>query len=339
MARDRVLITGISGFIAKHTALQFLEAGYAVRGTVRDAKKGDDVAGTLSKYTDISKLEFAEADLLDDSGWDKAMAGCDCVAHMASPFPLAQPKDENELIRPAVEGTLRVLKAAADAGVERFVQTSSSVAVIYGHPHSKTRFDETDWTNVQNPEVTPYQKSKTLAEKAARDFVAEQGGNMHYASVNPGLVLGPPLDWRFGSSLEVIRMLLAGKYPGAPKLKIQVVDVRDIARMHLLAMETSQPSGGRYLGITDNIWMLDMANMLRDGLGDKARKAPKRELPNFMVKLVALFDGAARSVLPELGLDKRIDNSHTRAELAIDFIPADEAVVTAGKALIDMKAV
>jgi dihydroflavonol-4-reductase len=339
MARDRVLITGISGFIAKHTALQFLEAGYAVRGTVRDAKKGDEVARTLAKYTDISKLEFTGADLLSDTGWDSAMDGCDCVAHMASPFPLVQPRDENELIRPAVEGTLRVLKAAADAGVERFVQTSSSVAVIYGHPRSKTRFDETDWTNVQSPDVTPYQKSKTLAEKAARDFVAEHAGNMHYASVNPGLVLGPPLDSRFGSSLEVIRMLLAGKYPGAPKLKVQVVDVRDIARMHLLAMETSQPSGGRYLGIADSIWMIDMANMLREGLAEKARKAPKRELPDFVVRLVALFDGAARSVLPELDWDKTVDNSHTRSELAIGFIPADEAVVTAGKALIDMKVV
>lgn len=329
-----VLITGISGFIAKHVALEFLKAGYKVRGTVRSKAKGDKVPETLAGHADVSDVEFFEAELSSDAGWDKAVAGCDCVAHVASPFPMAQPKDENELIKPAVDGTLRVLKAAKKAGVKRFVQTSSMVAVMYGHGRDKRMFTEDDWSNVNAEGMSPYAKSKTLAEKAARDFVAEEGGDMHFATVNPGLVLGPALDGDIGTSLEVIQMLLTGKYPGAPKLKFSVVDVRDIGRMHLLAMETKEPSGGRYAGVSGSAWMLEISKALRKGLGEKARKAPTFELPNFAVKLVGMFDPAARSVVPDLGLDREVDNSRTRKALGIEFIPSDEAIVESGRCLI-----
>ena len=334
-----VLVTGISGFIAKHVALEFLKAGYRVRGTVRVKARGDKVMETLAGHTDTQGLEFVEADLNSDAGWDEAMQGCDCVAHLASPFPMAQPKDENELVRPAVEGTLRVLRAAKRAGVQRFVQTSSTAAVMYDFGKSPQQFDEDDWTNVSEPGITAYVKSKTLAEKAAREFIEKEGGDMYFATVNPGLVLGPSLDSDIGTSLEVVQMLLTGKYPGAPRLKMPAVDVRDIARMHRLAMETEAASGGRYLGVSDAVWMMDVAQALRKGLGAKARKAPKFELPNLMVKLVGLFDAGARSVVSELGLDRTVDNSKTREALGMDFIPVDEAVVASGKSLIEFKLV
>ena len=335
MADKRVLITGVSGFIAGHTALEFLKAGYHVRGSVRNAAKGDAIAAVLGQHGDISRLEFVEADLGSDQGWPEAVKGCDCVAHLASPFPLAQPKDENDLIRPAVEGTLRVLRAARAAGVKRFVQTSSMVAVIQGHRHEKTSFTEDDWSNLAAPGITAYQKSKTLAEKAGRQFMAEHGGSMHYATVNPGLVWGPALDRDIGSSVEIVRMFLAGKYPGAPKLKLLVVDVRDIAKMHRLAMEAGEPSGGRYLGVCGDVWMMDMARMMREELGAKARKAPKFLLPDFVIKAIGLVDPAARTAIPDLDLDWKVDNSRTRQALGIEFISPREALLASARSLID----
>ncbi len=330
-----VLVTGISGFIAKHVAVAFLNEGYQVRGTVRSVSKTGPVEETLARHADTSKLSFVEADLMSDTGWNEAVKGCDCVAHLASPFPMAQPKDENDVIRPAVDGTLRVLKAAVKSKVKRFVQTSSSVAIMYGHGHNKLAFNEDDWSVVDGNGITPYAKSKTLAEKAARDFVAEHGGSMHFATVNPGLVLGPALDGTIGTSLEVVEMMMTGKYPGAPKMTMPVVDVRDIAKMHVIAMETTEPSGGRYAGVTDVVWLIDIARALRAGLGDKARKAPKFELPNLMVRLVGMFDPAVRSILPELGLDRSMDNSRTRKALGIEFISADDAAVASAESLIE----
>ncbi|MCB1382956.1 MAG: aldehyde reductase [Notoacmeibacter sp.] len=333
---DTVLVTGISGFIAKHVALEFLKAGYNVRGTVRDMAKGDMVARTLAQHADVSGLSFASADLGSDAGWDAAMEGCTGVAHLASPFPLTQPKDENDLIRPAVDGTLRVLKAARAAGIQRFVQTSSTVAVSYGHGHDKLHFNEDDWSQLDGPGMTAYAKSKVLAERAARDFIAREGGDMHFATVNPALVLGPALDEDIGTSLALIQMFLTGKYPGAPKMQMPVVDVRDIARMHRLAMETSEPSGGRYVGCDEFLWFIDVAKALRDGLGEKGAKAPRRELPNALVRLIGLFDPAVRQIIPELGIERSLDNSRTRKALGIEFIPAREAAVASGRSLIDL---
>ncbi len=330
-----VLVTGISGFIAKHVALEFLKTGYKVGGTVRSKAKGKKVAETLKKHFDKAEVEIFEADLSSDAGWKEAVKGCDVVAHVASPFPLAQPKDENELIKPAVEGTLRVLRAAKAARVKRFVQTSSLVAVMFGHAPNKLSFNEDDWSVVDGPGMSPYNKSKTLAEKAARDFIAEEGSDIHFSTVNPGLVMGPPLDSDFGASLELVQMFLKGKFPGAPRVKMPCVDVRDIAKMHVLAAETGQPSGGRYLGCAEMPWFVEVGKALHKGLGEKAKKAPKRELPNFMVKLVALFDPTAKLTVPDLGLDRKLDNSRTKKALGIEFIPVEDAAVASGKSLIE----
>jgi dihydroflavonol-4-reductase len=340
MEKPMVLITGISGFIAKHCAVEMLRSGYAVRGTVRSLQRSAEVRDTLARHADVARLSFAQADLESDAGWDAAVAGCAHVLHLASPFPAKQPRDEQALIRPAVEGTLRVLRAAAGAHVERFVQTSSMAAVVYGHPRDrKAPFTEADWTNVEDPGVTPYTKSKTLAERAAREFAAGPAGGLHYSSVNPGLVLGPSLDRDIGTSAEIVQLFLKGKYPGAPRMSIPCVDVRDVARMHRLAIETSAPSGGRYLGSADSLWLIEIARALRERLGDAARRAPTRELPDWAVKLVGIFDPAARLAVPELGKHVRVDNSLTRRTLGIEFIPAGEAAAAMARSLIELKLV
>lgn len=337
MASPTVLITGISGFIARHCAVEMLNAGYQVRGTVRSLRKAGELTASLARHADVSRLELAQADLEADDGWAAAVSGCAGVLHLASPFPARQPKDEQALIRPAVQGTLRVLRAAAEAGVERFVQTSSTAAVFYGHPRERSApFTEDDWTVVEHPSVTAYSRSKTLAERAAREFVAATRPRLHYSSVNPGLVLGPALDRDIGTSAEIVQMFLKGKYPGAPRMSITVVDARDVARMHRLAFEADVPSGGRYLGSAATLWMIDIARALRQHLGAAARRVPSRELPNWAVRLAALYDPGARLAVPELGKFVPVDTTRTRRALGIEFIPAEEAVAAMGRSLIEL---
>jgi dihydroflavonol-4-reductase len=338
MSKPTVLVTGISGFIAKHCAVEMLNAGYAVRGTVRSMARSAPVRDTLAKHADVSRLQFAEADLESDAGWSEAFDGCTQLMHVASPFPTNQPRDEQVLIRPAVEGTLRVLRAASAAGIERVVQTSSMVAVMYGHPRQRSEpFTEQDWTRLDSPDVTPYAKSKTLAEKAAREFISEDRSGLHYCSVNPGLVLGPALDRDIGASAEIIQMFLKGKYPGAPRMSIPCVDVRDVARMHRLALETSEPGGGRYLAVAGTLWMIEIARAIRAELGTAARKVPSRELPDWMIRLVALFDPTARQAVPELGKWIEVDNSETRRALGMNFIPSSEAAVAMARSLVQLQ--
>ena len=340
MGKPTVLVSGVSGFIAKHCAVEMLQAGYGVRGTVRSMKRADEVRATIAKHADVSRLEFAEADLESDAGWQAAVAGCAHVLHVASPFPPDQPRDEQELIRPAVEGTLRVLRAASAAGVQRFVQTSSMVAVMYGHSRTRTEpFTESDWSNLDAPGLTAYTKSKTLAEKAGRDFVVGDRSGLHYSTVNPGVVFGPALDRDIGTSAGFIRLFLKGKYPGAPRLQFPAVDVRDVAKMHRLAIERDVPTGGRYIASADSLWLIEVARAIRSGLGPAARKVPDRELPDWLVKTVAIFDRAARQFVPELGKEFRVDNSRTRRALGMEFIPAPDSAVALARSLIDLKLV
>jgi dihydroflavonol-4-reductase len=335
MPAERVLITGISGFIAKHCALELLNAGYQVRGTVRLPGARDSIRATLAKHADLAALEFVEADLLADEHWSAAVEGCSAVLHVASPFPSSQPKDENILIGPAVDGTLRVLRAAVAAGVQRFVQTSSTVAIMYGHPRERTApYTEADWTNLDDPGVTAYAKSKTLAERAARDLVEKDRPGLHYASVNPGFVLGPALDRDVGASAEIIQMFLKGKYPACPRISFPCVDVRDVAKMHRLALETGAPSGGRYLAVSESIWMLDMARAIRASLGPFARKVPTRPMPDWVLRMIAIFDPVARQAVHDLGRWYGVDNSQTRRVLKMEFIPASKAAADMADSLV-----
>jgi dihydroflavonol-4-reductase len=337
MSERTVLVTGISGFIAKHCALELLRAGYRVRGTVRSRDKGEQVRATLARHADVGHLDFCEADLLADEGWAAAMRGVDGVLHLASPFPLKEPRHPDELLKPAIEGTLRVLKAAAEVGVPRLVQTSSMASVLYGHPQDRTApFTEEDWTDADAPRVSSYARSKTLAERAARDFVARHAPGLHYASVNPGFVQGPLLDGVYGSSAEAILMFLRGKYPGCPKLSFPVVDVRDVARMHRLALETSEPSGGRYLAVAGTAWFVDMMRPIKAELGAAARKVPGFELPSFLVRLIALVDADARAIAPDLEHRFVVDNSRTRKALEMDFIPVEQSAPAMARSLVEL---
>ncbi|MDO9417510.1 SDR family oxidoreductase [Pararhizobium sp.] len=333
MTDKTILVTGISGFIAKHCAIEFLRAGYQVRGTLRSLSKAESLTKVLAGYADVSRLSLVEADLLSDRGWDAAMQGMRFVAHVASPFPLRQPKDENDLIRPAVDGTLRVLKAAVSAGVEHLVQTSSTAAIGYGHGSHPAPFSNQDWTVVDGPGVSAYSKSKTLAERAARDFIASSQTTMRFASVNPGLVAGPLTDPDFGSSAEVIQMMMLGKYPALPRVKMAIVDVRDVAKMHRLALEADAPSGGRYLAVAGTMWFAEIARTLKAGLGKDARKVPQIQLPDFVVRLAALFDRSLADVVPMLGEDATYDTSPSRDVLGMTFVPAGEAIVAMGASL------
>jgi dihydroflavonol-4-reductase len=335
MSDHLILVTGISGFIAKHCALELLRHGYAVRGTVRHRAKGDETRATLSRHGDTSRLSFVEADLLDDAGWAAAMQGVHGVLHLASPFPRNPPKQADELVRPAVDGTLRVLRAAVAAGVPRVVQTSSMAAVFGGRLGAgRPPLTEDDWTDTNSRGISAYTLSKTLSERAARDFVRSHGDALHFSTVNPGFVLGPVLDQDIGTSAEVIQMFLRGKYPGTPRLWFSVIDVRDVARMHRLALESGLPSGGRYLGVSEVVRFIEIARPIREQLGAAARKVPTRELPDLLVRLIALVDQPVRSIVPDLGLPFAVDNSRTRRELGIEFIPVRQSALAMASSLI-----
>ncbi len=336
MANQLILLTGISGFIAKHCAVEMLRAGYRVRGTVRTMAKADKVKATLAKHCDVSKLEFVEADLISDNGWGAAVKDVYGVLHVASPFIIQAPKHEDELIRPAVDGTMRVLKAAIAAGAKRFVQTSSIAAIMAGHGDRIMAFTEDDWTIVDGPHVSAYEKSKTLAERAARDYLASSKEDIHYASVNPGFVLGPLLDSDYGASASVIQMFLQGKYPGCPALSFPCVDVRDIGKMHRLALETNEPSGGRYVGVSESAWFVDMTRAIKAKLDPSlTKKVPTFQLPNFVIRLIAIFDKSARTIVPSLGKMAAMDNSRTRKALGMEFIPVSESAPAMAQSLVE----
>ena len=331
-----VLVTGGSGFVGGHVILQLLEAGHTVRTTVRSLSKEQAVRDTLARAggTNLDKLSFVAADLEKDDGWDEAVAGCEYVQHVASPFPIAQPKDENELIRPAVDGTLRVLKAARDAGVKRVVQTSSFAAVGYGHGHRDTEYDETDWTDVNGPAVQPYMKSKTLAERAAWDFVEREGNGMELAVVNPVGIFGPALNGDLSTSIELVKKMLEGALPGAPRLYLGAVDVRDVAGMQVKAMTDPAAKNERFLATAGGaLSMFEMGEILQKGLGEKAAKAKMRQLPDWLVRVVAIFNPLARESVPRLGIKGEASNRKAREVLGWTFRSNEESITASGESL------
>ena len=332
-----VLVTGGSGFVGGHVILLLLADGHTVRTTVRNLSKEAAVRETLAKAgaTNLDKLSFFAADLERDEGWAEAVAGCDYVQHVASPFPIAQPRDEMELIRPAVDGTLRVLRAARDAGVRRVVQTSSFAAVGYGHGHRDTPYDETDWTDVNGPAVQPYMKSKTLAERSAWEFVTDEGNGLELAVVNPVGIFGPALNGDLSTSVELVKRMLEGKLPGAPRLYLGAVDVRDVAGLQVKAMTASEAAGQRFLATAGGaISMFEMSQMLCAGMGDKAAKAKLRELPDWLVRIVAIFNPLAREAVPRLGIKGEASNAKARDLLGWTFRSNEESIVASGESLI-----
>ena len=335
--RKTVFLTGASGFIGKHVALQLLQAGYNVRGSVRNTARADEVRAAMRTHladaSDLdARLSFVELDLNADDGWSEAMKGATALLHTASPFPLVEPKDENDLIRPAVDGTLRALKAAKAAGIKRVVLTSS-VAAVYAKKviPQKATYTEADWTDLDSPVASAYVKSKTMAERAAWDYVAENPG-MALTTINPCLVLGPALDERFGSSLEIIQRVLRGKDPAVPALDFEIVDVRDIAAMHVAALSKPKSKGHRFIGSSGDMWFRELSVYLKSLYPD--RKMTSRQAPNWFIRLYAMFDPAIRTVLPILGKRLVTDSSRARDVLGIDFIPAKEAAKASADFLV-----
>jgi dihydroflavonol-4-reductase len=294
-----VTVTGASGFIALHCVRELLERGYRVRGTVRDLASETSLRQALLPFEAGDRLSFVAAELLSDAGWAEAMHGARYVLHVASPVPNAPPKDEQELIRPAREGALRVLRAAREAGVSRVVLTSSVAAVLSGRVRDRGHvFDEKDWSDLDRP-MGAYDRSKTLAEKAAWDFVREPAAHtLELVALNPVFVLGPSLRGTDNTSNEIVGKLMRREVPGVPRVQFGLVDVRDVARAHVLAMTTKNAAGERFILGSDTAWMKQIA----DVLAEAGYKVPTRELPNFLVRLVALFDPTVRLIVDVLGM-------------------------------------
>ena len=329
------LVTGGSGFIGCHCILQLLAAGYQVRTTVRNLKRETDVRAMLKEggAEPGDGLSFVAADLENDAGWSTAIAGCEYVLHVASPLPARLPKHEDELILPAREGTLRVLRAARDAGVKRVVLTSSFGAIGYGHKRQKAPFDETNWTTL-NSDVAPYMKSKTLAERAAWDFIAKEGGNLELSVITPVGVFGPVLGRDYSTSILLVQRLMDGALPGCPQLYFGIVDVRDVADIHLRAMTDPAAKGERFLATaSDFMSMADIAKLLKSRLGAAAKRVPTRVLPNWLVRIAALRDPAIRLILPELGTYKNASNEKAKKVLGWTPRSNEEAILATAESL------
>ena len=334
-----VLVTGGSGFIASHTILQLLNAGHSVRTTVRDLKRESEVRAMLKQGgTDAGdRLSFFAAELQNDAGWAAAVDNCDYVLHVASPFPANVPKHEDELIVPAREGALRVLRAARDAGVKRVVLTSSFAAIGYGHPPQSAPFDETDWSDTSGSDVTAYVKSKTLSERAAWDFIAREGRALELSVVNPVAVFGPVLGPDYSTSVLLIQRLMSGSVPGSPRLSFGVVDVRDVADLHIRAMTHPAAKGERFLGVAGDFMLIhDIAKVLRHRMGEVGKKVPTRQLPNWLVRLAALRDPVVKQILPELGKLKNGTNAKAKRVLGWSPRSSEEAIISAAESLLDL---
>lgn len=338
MARNKsVFVTGGSGFIAKHIIRLLLDEGFSVHASVRDPARTDEirtaVAPNIKEAINLEKsLRFSVLDLNHDTGWAEALQGSNALIHTASPFPMTQPENENDLIRPAVDGTKRALGAAKAAGVERVILTSSVVAIAHKRlTAGRTRYSEDDWTELHSPQANAYSKSKTLAEKAAWSFVREFP-EIKLTTINPGLVLGPALDAKTGTSLKLIRRLMRGKDPVIPRLGFPIVDVRDVATMHVRALQTPESAGARFIATERFMWMQDIAAILKSEYPDRCIST--RLAPDWLIKLLAIFDPSVRSVVPLLGMEQHFDNAAASEILGMEFIEARQAIKTSAASLI-----
>jgi nucleoside-diphosphate-sugar epimerase len=334
-----VLVSGGSGFVGSHVVLRLLNGGHHVRTTVRSPRREANLRQMMrAAGAGDTRLTFFTADLEHDDGWEQAIGGCDYVIHVASPIPAAAPRSEDDLIRPAREGTLRVLRIARDAGVRRVVLTSSCGAVYYGHPPQTTPFDETSWTNIDG-DMSAYVRSKAIAERAAWDFMRSEGGRLELTAVNPTGIFGPALGPEVSSSIELVTRLLKGM-PGCPRLFFGIVDVRDVADLHLRAMTHPAANGERFIASSGDLMsMLAIARVLRAHLGAAARKVPTRELPNWLVRFAARFDRTLRPLVPLLDSTRQATSAKAQRVLDWHPRPPEEAIVATALSLIEFGAV
>ncbi|HET9162755.1 MAG TPA: aldehyde reductase [Solirubrobacterales bacterium] len=330
-----VLVSGGSGFLGGWCVVELLRQGYTVRTTVRDPAREPEVRAAVASQVDAGdRLAVLAADLLSDQGWDSAVEGCDYVLHVASPFPPVQPKDADELIVPAREGTLRVLRTSLDAGVERVVVTSSVAAITGGGKAASGRaLDERDWSDPDNLKMTPYARSKTIAELAAWDLVRERGEEGKLTTINPGAIVGPVMGDGRSFSLQAIERLLGGM-PGVPRIGFSFVDVRDVADLEIRAMTAPEAGGERFIAVDSFRWMSEVAAVLRDRLGEDAAKVPTRTVPNLLVRAMALFDPSARSVTGQLGKKTAVSGEKARAMLGWSPRPLDDTIAECARSLL-----
>jgi nucleoside-diphosphate-sugar epimerase len=331
-----VLVTGGSGYLAGWCIVELLERGYRVRTTVRHPSREPDVRGAVGSRTDASHqhLTVHSADLISDEHWNQLTEGCDYVLHIASPLPASQPKDPDELIVPAREGTLRVLRAALDAGVDRVVLTSSVAAIRGGNEGLGRKLDESIWTNLEAPGLTPYVRSKTIAERAAWELAEERGLRERVAAVNPGVIIGPLLSEDRSTSLQTIERLLNGM-PAMPRLGFNFVDTRDVVDLQIRAMTAEAAGGERFIAVTEFLWMAEVAEILRERLGPAASKVPTRVAPDLLVRAMALFDGGIRSFRSSLG--KRTDYDTAKARERLGWLPGpiEDTIAAAAESLVE----
>lgn len=335
-----ILLTGVSGYIAKHIALLLLEAGHRVRGSARTVEKGEAVRATLRSHLSdpaaADRFEVVALDLTSDAGWDAAMEGMDVLMHTASPFPMDQSRNPEAIIGPAKDGTRRALEAAARVGVSRVVLTSSTVAITGAPlPAGKTDYDENDWSDPDLPEVNGYGASKTLAERLAWEIAKEKG--LSLTVINPGFVLGPPLDDVFGTSIDVMKRILNAEDPAVPRIGFSTVDVRDIAAMHVAALDHPDSAGQRIAGVAGFLWFGDIAEAVAAAAPD--RKIVTRKAPNFVVRLLALFDPTLKSVVPSLGKRSEVSNARAKAVLGQEFRDLNATITETARWLVDNKIV
>ena len=335
---DKVLLTGISGWIAKHTAIELLNKGYEVLGTVRNKDLIDQTKETIKKHAPIEKLSFIELDLLKDDGWDEAAKGCKYIFHIASPFPMKVSRDREFLLPVAVDGTLRVLNAGINAGVEQIIKTSSIVAMFRKPNRSNPyTFGENDWTDENWIEgVNDYFLSKTKAEKAAWELMESKGLKSKLTTINPGGVFGDALDKKGGTSIEYVRQFLKGKFPGAPKFAVLISDVKDIAKAHIACIGNNKVGGRRLIVGKEVKKLVELSQLMAEAMPDYAKKLPKKELPNFMVKLISYIDSSAKMMIPDLGILMQTDTSYAEELLGFKFKPAKDCITENAKSVVQL---
>ena len=332
-----ILVTGASGFVALHTIIQLLQQGYKVRATLRTLSRELEVREAVGKQVEIKdSLEIVGADLNQESGWDKIVENCESVLHVASPFPLLEPKDENELIAPAVQGTLRVLRASHDANIKRVVIVSSIAAVSSGHNSDGRTFDENDWSDVEK-NIGAYARSKTFAERAAWDFInsAENKKKMELVAVNPPLILGPVPNKDLPTSAEMISTLMLGQVPGVARIKVGVVDVRDVASALILAMTTPEAAGNRFLCPAGTIWLKNLAEALHKKYAACGYKINTLQFPVFLVHFLALFDKKIALVANDLNWDFEFSDEKIKRILKWNPRSMEESILSMAESLIE----
>lgn len=339
MTKELVVVTGGSGFIASHIIIQLLQQGYAVRTTVRSPQKIALIKQLLTNggVEDFSDLTFAEADLTSDKNWEQLMSGATYAIHPASPTPTLNFKNESEMIRPAVDGVLRVLRAARDNGVKRVVLTSAYGAIFAGHKNKKTPYTEEDWSDLSSKKVHPYQKSKTISELAARNFIKKEGDGLELTTVNPVAVMGPVLSSDYSHSNIQIQEFLEGKIKAVPNVNSGYVDVRDVASLHLLAMTSPKANGERFLATTgETLSMLEVTNILKEAFPQYADKLPKRTIPNIAVKAAALGNQQLKMIASIVG--EYAETSNKKAVTILDWHPrsARVAIIATAQSMIDL---